>query len=125
MHKRAKTRPFPGRGCDLAGAVRRSYLGGTGKCFDGRRLWEQLEPSAKPFRDSYRGEPPNSRGMDACQAGNDRNLQKNPEIEIKSRFLTQNIANLKKKLGGTKMSKNFFAIFGFVPYVDQIKVISF
>ena len=55
---------FPGGGCDLAGAVRRSYLGGTGKCFDGRRLWEQPEPSAKPFRDSYRGEPPNSRGMD-------------------------------------------------------------
>ena len=57
-------------------------------------------------------------------AQNDRNLQKNPEIEVRSRFSTWNIANLKKKLGGTKMS-NFFVTFGFVPYVCQLKVVSF
>ena len=58
-----------GGGCDLAGAVRRSYLGGTGKCFDGRRLWEQPEPSAKPFRDCDRRIAPNSVGMDVPASG--------------------------------------------------------
>ena len=59
-------------------------------------------------------------------AQNDRNLQKNPEIEVRNRFLTRNIANLKKKSSGVqKWAKFFFVIFGFVPYVCQLKVVSF
>ena len=56
---------------------------------------------------------------------NDRNKQPVPEINVRGRYCMQNISNLsKKKLGGTKMSIIFFVIFGFVPYVGQLKVVS-
>ena len=44
-------------------------------------------------------------------AQNDRNEQTNPEIHVRSQFLTRNIANLKKKSQGYKNEKNFFLSF--------------
>ena len=46
-------------------------------------------------------------------AQNDRNLQKNPEIEVRSRFSTRNIVNLKKKARGYKNEQKFFCHFWF------------
>ena len=46
-------------------------------------------------------------------AQNDRNLQKKPEIEVRSRFSTRNIANLKKKARGYKNEQKIFCHFWF------------
>ena len=46
-------------------------------------------------------------------AQNDRNLHSVPEINVRSRYLTRNISNLKKKARGYKNEQKFFCHFWF------------
>ena len=49
--------------------------------------------------------------------------KKKPEINVTGRYLVRKISNLKKKAQRYQNEQNIFVFFGFVPYVDQLKVV--